>query len=167
MIVGDTMTVRQLQWAVVDDLRKTLKDRRFMVPGGGTAAPHIYAQYLPKVDSLEVQENPYTKEPFPYVIVRVDSGGILSQSDPQRVKFLILVGIFDDGEDNQGHSSVLEVIEAIQFHYEQNPILKQYEFADPFHWALQEEESWPFFYGACSVTFNAPAPRTEWSSDLV
>ena len=80
---------------------------------------------------------------------------------------ILLIGIFDDDPKNQGHEAVLEIIERIQMHYQETPLLAgQFVCQDPFEWALQEEESYPYYFGACQLTFAMQAPRAKWS-DLV
>ena len=62
---------------------------------------------------------------------------------------------------------MLEILEVIQQHYEETPLLDgQFVFTDPFNWALQDEESYPYFFGAANLNFELPAPRRKWS-DLV
>jgi len=152
------MNARDLQAAVAEDLTALLAHDHFKTPDGEKAAPKAYPQQLPKRDSND------DEDPFPYVIVRIDSGGIDSQTDPHKVALLLLIGIFDDDKSNQGHNSVLEIIERIQRHYEETPLLaNQFKFIDPFHWALQDEESWPYFFGACNLSFELPPPRVKWS----
>ena len=152
------MNARVLQDAIVADLNTLFKDRRFKTPDGGQAAPTFYPQNLPKRQS---DEDP---DPFPYGIVRLDSGAIENQTDPHKVAVIVLIGIYDDRPENQGHRAVLEIMEVIQQHYEETPLLaRQFTFADPFNWALQDEESYPFFFGACNLIFNTPAPRRKCS----
>ena len=77
----------------------------------------------------------------------------------------------DTGEDKmlkgakREHKTVLEIIERIQTHYEKSPTLGGgvFQFTDPFKWVLQDEPSWPYFYGACNLSFNLYAQRTEGS----
>ena len=155
------MTARDLQDALVADLTELFKNRRYKTPAGGNASPIAYPQSLPKRKSEE------DDDPFPYIIARIDSGGIESQTDPHKVAVLLLVGIYDDDESNQGHRAVLEILELIQRHYEEIPLLDgQFTFSDPFNWALQDEDSYPYFFGAANITFTLPAPRRKWS-DLV
>jgi hypothetical protein len=154
------MTARELQQAVVDDIRELLAPIKYDTPGGNQAAPSIFKQSLPKKQAEDEDD------PFPYVIVRLDTGGVDSPTDPHKVAMILLVGIYDESPENNGHEAVLEIIEKIQTHYQQNPALKQFAFTDPSTWVLQDEESWPYFFGACNLTFNAPAPRVKWS-DLV
>ncbi len=151
------MTARDLQDYIVEDLQKVFRRDHFKTPDGKMAAPRVYAQYLPKKETNDEDD------PFPYIIVRLDSGSIEKQTDPHKIAVILLVGIFDDNLDNQGHRSVLEIIERIQFHYEETPALKEFVFIDPFNWALQDEESYPYYFGAVNLTFQGPAPRAKWS----
>ena len=152
------MTARELQDALVADLMRLFKSRRYKTPYGAKGALSFFAQNLPK------RQSEYDDDPFPYVIVRLDSGAIDTQTDPHKVAVVLLVGVYDDGLDNQGHRTVLEIMEMIQKHYEEKPLLaKQFVFCDPFRWVLQDEESYPYFFGAAEVTFELPAPRREWS----
>ena len=152
------MNARILQDALVDDLKELFKNRRYDTPAGGTTALSVFPQNLPKRESED------DDDPFPYIIVRIDSGGIETQTDPHKVAVLLLIGFYDDGAENQGHRGVLEILEVIQQHYEETPLLAgQFVFKDPFNWALQDEESYPYFFGAANLNFELPAPRRKWS----
>lgn len=151
------MTARELQEAIKNDLKALFASDRYKTPDGEMAAPGVYKQFLPMQDSDD------DDNPFPYIIVRLDSGGIESQTDPHKVAVLLVIGIYDDDQQNNGHESVLEIIERIQQHYEGTPALGEFVFTDPFGWALQDEQSYPYFYGAVNLSFNAPAPRAKWS----
>ena len=119
---------------------------------------NLFPQFLPKKKTADAED------PFPYIIVRIDSGGIDSQPDPHKVALILIIGIYDDDPNNQGHASVLEIIERIQAHYEESPVVGgTFKFINPFNWALQDEESWPYFFGACNINFQLPAPKTKWS----
>lgn len=155
------MNALKLQDAIVNDLQKLFSKRKYLTPDEETAAVSVFAQNLPKRDSED------DDGPFPYIIVRLDSGDIESQTSDYKVSVFLLVGVFDDGKVNQGHKTVLEMIELIQRHYEETPLLDgQFVFTDPIHWALQDEESYPYFFGGVEISFNVPAPRRKWS-DLV
>jgi hypothetical protein len=155
------MNALKLQDAIVNDLQKLFSKRKYPTPDGENAAVSVFAQNLPKRDSED------DDDPFPYIIVRLDSGDIENQTSDYKVSVFLLVGVFDDSKNNQGHKTVLEMIELIQRHYEDTPLLDgQFVFTDPFHWALQDEESYPFFFGGVEISFSVPAPRRKWS-DLV
>lgn len=155
------MNARELQTALVDDLKKLFTGKLYKTPAGENAGISVFEQHLPKRLDDE------SEDPFPYIIVRLDSGGIDTQTDPHKVAVLLLVGIFDDSVKNEGHKAVMEIIEKIQNHYEAEPVLAgQFRRGDPFNWVLQDEESYPYFFGAANLTWELPATRTKWS-DLV
>lgn len=102
-------------------------------------------------------------DPFPYLIVRLDKGDITGPDAAHRINVIVLVGIFDDDPGNQGYIAVMEIIERIQQHYQEMPVLGAFSFTGEFSWALQDEESYPYYFGVCSFAFDAPAPRiTQW-----
>ena len=72
-----------------------------------------------------------------------------------------------DGWDsrNLGTIAVMEIMEKIQSHYEQEPSLEngKFYFDGPFHWAMQDEDSFPYYFGACELSFTLSAPRKKMS----
>lgn len=157
------MTALMLQDEIIADLTELFKDRRYESTYEKYAVPvqrpvTFAAQQLPKRQSEDEDD------PFPYVIVRLDSGGIENQTSPHKVAVVLLAGVVDHRPENQGHRAVLEIIELIQRHYEESPLLPSgARFTDPFEWALQDEESYPYFFGAAKLSFELCAPRREGS----
>ena len=65
---------------------------------------------------------------------------------------------------DRGHASVLAIMETMQQHYEESNTLGPFAFnddGDGFAWALQDEQSWPYFFGAVGMTWEAHAPRRK------
>lgn len=162
------MNARELQTGIVADLNGLFQDSLYKTPAGTMAKPSFFMQFLPKRQSEE------DDDPFPYGIVRLDNGAIAGPTDPHQVAIIILVGVFDDAIENQGHTTVLEIMEKIQEHYQREPVVKdlggrmigRLNTDTPVSWALQDEESYPFFFGGLNLTFDLPAPRTK-VSDLI
>lgn len=153
------MNARELQKAVKDDLMSLFQNIRYKSPNGEKTVVSVFEQNLP------MRQDEDADDPFPYIIVRLDSGVIATQTDPHKVTVILLIGAYDDAPDNQGHRIVLEIMEKIQTHYEETPLLAgQFVFTDPFNWALQDEESFPYFFGAANLAFNTPATRRKWST---
>lgn len=169
------MTARELQTAIMDDLNDLFKNRLFKTPDRTMAPPRSYRQALPKRSAQDEED------PFPYIIVRLDHGGVETKTDPHKVAVLLLVGVFDDAlgetvaapppEDsewdtrNYGYDAVCEIVELIQKHYEQTPSLHNgdFYFDGPFHWVVQDEDSYPYYFGACEMEFTLIAPREDVS----
>lgn len=167
------MTARELQTALVEDLKELFKDSYFQTPYQKMAPLGVFRQRLPKRDAQSEED------PFPYIIVRLDHGGLEGRTSAHKVSVLLVIGVFDDalletkepppteGWDtrNFGPEAVLEIIERIQAHYEKHPSLEggAFYFDGPFNWALQDEDSYPYYYGACEMEFTLAAPRRERS----
>ena len=172
------MNARELQKAMMQDLEDLFRKDQFKTPDHRMASPKAYEQWLPPRDAQTIDD------PFPYIIVRLDSGGIEKATDPHRVAVILMIGIFDDGvrdnrepagepdengmdTRNHGNTALLEIIERIQRHYEETPLLaNQFVYKVPFKWVLQDEDSYPYYFGAANLTFELPPP-TPKASDLV
>lgn len=173
------MTARELQVELAKDLEQLFSHSQFKTPLHTLAAPKVYLQNLPKRDAQTEED------PFPYIIVRLDRGGIEKPTEPHKVSLILVIGIFDEdtgdpfhdpppepsesGETwdvrNFGITALLEIIERIQAHYEKQPFLcgGAFTYQPPFSWALQDEESYPYYFGACELVFTLAAPRQERS----
>ena len=165
------MTALELQKALASEIKELFSSELFKSPSGGYAHIQTFRQNLPirQVEVISDGTEEFTDEesdedPFPFVIVRLHSGEIASQADPHKVTVLLIVGAFDDSLDNDGHDSVMSILDQIQRHYEGNPVAGgRFILDDPFDWYLQEESSYPYFYGSAETHWKAPAPRREWS----
>lgn len=155
------MTARNLQQAIIKDLRDLFSKRRYKDSEGNSVAINVFEHDVPERTSDDAPEA------FPYIIVRITSGRIDTQTDPHKVSVMLLVGIYDESVNHKGCSTVVEILELIQSHYEGRPLLAgQFAFQDPFVWVTQDELSYPYYFGAANTTWSTPAPRREWS-DLV
>jgi hypothetical protein len=157
-------TALDLQNALQKDLTDLFKGHFYKSPSLGPdgkslySEPQVFRQNLPKRQS---ENDP---EPFPHIIVRLDSGRIASQRDAHRVAVLLLVGTYNDDPMNSGHEAVIQIMEKIHAHYAENRVLERsFVFQDPFDWVLQDEESYPYFFGTARIIFDAPAPRQKAS----
>lgn len=155
------MTARNLQQAIIQDLKNLFKKRRYKDSEGNSVAINVFEHDVPERTSDDAPEA------FPYIIVRLTGGRIDTQTDPHKVSVMLLVGIYDESVNHKGCSTVVEILELIQSHYEGKPLLAgQFVFQDPFVWVTQDELSYPYYFGAANTTWSTPAPRREWS-DLV
>lgn len=150
------MTATLLQEELCQELRTLFQNALFKDSNGIHTKLNVFAQHLP---IRKTEEEP---DQIPYIIVRLESGTTKSATDPQEVAVMLLFGYFDDNLANNGQKGVLEMIQKIQERFEKEPMLShQFMFQYPFEWALQEEESFPYFFGAASMTFQTAAIRKE------
>lgn len=150
------MTATMLQEELAKELGVIFKDDLFKDSLGKYVKLNIYEQQLP------IREDEDAPDPIPYIIVRLETGSTKSGTDPQEVLVTMLFGYFDDAPQNNGHKGVLGMIQKVHERFEKQPMLaNQFMFQDPFDWALQDEESFPYFFGAASMTFKTAAIRKE------
>lgn len=170
------MNARELQQAIVDDLNNLFSGSYHKTPKHTMDTIKVFRQNLPQFDAQDADDF------FPYIIVRLEGGGIATPIDPHKVDVLLVIGVFDDATEeyrpgdtasfvdengwdkrNLGDMEILEIIEKIQTHYEKKPSLDNgnFYFDGPFNWITQDEDTYPYYFGACELGFTLAAPRKE------
>lgn len=154
------MTATILQEKLAEEIGAIFKDDLFKDSLGKYGKINIFEQNLP------IRQDEDAPDPMPYIIVRLETGRTKSGIDPQEVLVTLLIGYFDDDAGNNGHKGVLGIIQKVQERFEKEPMLaNQFMFMNdeqhPLDWALQDEESFPYFFGAMSMTFKTAAIRKE------
>lgn len=154
------MTVGNLQKELMKDIGNIFEKDLFKDSLGKYVSLNVYAQNLP------IREDEDAPDPVPYIVVRVLDGKVKGWVEAQEVQVMLILGCFDDNINNDGHEILLELIQKIEERFLKNPILsKQFMFLNdekhPFEWALQEEESFPYFFGAISMSFRTATIRKE------
>lgn len=152
------MTPLELQDTLAEELGRVFADYVYKKPGSEERVPlQIFTQHIP------INETDDEDDPVPYLIVRLHSGDDDGTRDSfNQIKLLVIVGIFDDDLKAQGHRDVLNIIQKIYQRFQENPNLNnKAAYTGEFHWAAQEDNYYPFFFGACSMTFNIAALRRE------
>ena len=94
-------------------------------------------------------------DPYPYIIVRIDDGEIENAYSAQTASINLLIGIYEPDYDKQGHKDVLNIIAKIYERFAKVPVLNgKYTIQYPITWALQEEESYPYYFGGMGMEFE-------------
>lgn len=164
-----------LQDDLAADLADIFKHFRLKNPQGETVGLNIFKQSLPiptakdipdTVTDEELEEGIYNAEaeedPYPYIIVRVEQGTIDKIDQEQAVIVNLIIGVIDRDYNNQGHKDVLNIIQKVYERFAKNAILAaKYECVMPITWALQDEESFPYFFGGMALTFETIPIRRE------
>lgn len=151
------MTPLELQDELVEEMKRLLSNYLYKTPAGGRIPINVYAQNIP------VNETDEDEDPIPYIIVRLNSGDDDGTRDSfNKVKLVIIIGIWDDSLDNQGHRDILNIVQKVYERFHTNPNLNNKAvYAGEFNWALQEDTYYPYSFGACSLNFNIAAIRRE------
>lgn len=152
------MTPLELQDMLVEEFKALFRDWLYKNPKGGERIPlQIFAQHIP------INETDDEDVPIPYVIVRLSQGDDDGTRDSQNtVKLVCIAGIWDDDLEAQGHRDILNIIQKIYERFQKNPNLKNRAvYTGEFHWAAQEDNYYPFYFGACQISFHIAAIRRE------
>lgn len=68
----------------------------------------------------------------------------------------------DDDLQQQGYRDAMNIFQKIYHRFQAKPNLNGVAvFNGEFHWANQEDGYFPYFFGACTLSFNIPAIRRE------
>lgn len=99
---------------------------------------------------------------FPYVLILPEGGEIPGSIKDQKINIQLVIGLFDEGLENQGKEQVLNVINDICERFLKNPVLNENYYADEkITWVIDREDEYPYHYGAVWLLFNVPAYRRE------
>ena len=159
------MTPLELQDMLVAEMEKLYHDWLYKNPNYDPTDPEskeriplqIFSQHIPitRADSEE--------DPVPYLIVRLSSGDDDGSGDSSNVvNVVIIAGIWDDDHAAQGHRDILNILQKIYQRFQEDPNLNNKAvYNGEFHWAAQEDNYYPFYFGACQISFTIPALRRE------
>lgn len=148
------MTILNLQDALAEDVGRILKGIGTKnVFGENVDGVNVYKQDLPIVQSDEDDESKF----FPYAIVRLYDGRTEDDDSPWTVTADIHLGVYDADLDNQGHQHVATMIQRIANRFAAEPLLdKKYRAQQDMEWALQDENTHPYFFGGMRIKFSVP-----------
>ncbi|MCD8364774.1 MAG: hypothetical protein LUC83_02975 [Clostridiales bacterium] len=147
------MTFKNLQDDLIEDVQNILKDIRTK----NTDEEEVegitgYAHRLPITQSDEDDPAQY----FPYFIVRFDMGKTANDDDCWHVATDIIIGVHDTALED-GHEHILVAIQRIVDRYASDPwLLGKYRADQDIQWVVQEDDTYPFYFGAVAINFSVP-----------
>ena len=151
------MTQEFLQDAVAEDLREVFKHYLVKNSNGTGRAVNIYAQDVPIREGEDETENG-DDLPEPYIVVRTTAGSLPEPDREQEITLALIICVWDENRDRQGHRDVLHIVYVILERYGANDIVgKRYQIKFPIKWATQEEDTHPYYFAGMALTFDAPA----------
>lgn len=118
----------------------------------------VFPQNIPVPLSVDEDENP-----VPYIIVRLNTGTDANTFDSEYImKVVVIMGIWDDDRNAQGHRELLNIINLVYRRFATNPCLDgKYIYKGEFKWDIQEDGYYPYYFGAFEMNFAIPAIRRE------
>ena len=166
------MTPIEFQDALAEEIRHILKPYAYKNPDGERVSVNVYTQSIPVQQVQQVnlaqqvkldQQIKVEEDPYPYVIVRLhDGANPLGKDSFNTVSVTLIIGIWDDAQDAQGHRDVMNIVQKIYERFSENPCLSNLAaYTGDFQWMLQEDNYYPYNLGACYMKFNIAAVRRE------
>lgn len=150
------MTAFYLQEDLKNELVKIFEGFKLKNIYGEEVNINVFSQNLPFRNSDDEEE------PFPYIIVRLTEGIINNAESEQDVTTQLLIGTYDNSEDANGHKDTINIIQKIHERFFKNPVLaKKYIIQSPFKWVLQEEDTWPYYFGGIEVSWKTRSFERE------
>ena len=151
------MTPLELQNELMQELQRILDGYTYKTPEGKHTPINVFEQNIP------LNETDDEDDPVPYIIVRLiggeDSG---TRERFNMVNVVVIIGLWDDAPDVQGHKDVMNIIQKVYQRFNSNPDLNgKAAYAGEFKWAIQEDDYYPYWLGACYMQFYIAAIRRE------
>ncbi len=151
------MTQESLLDALVDDLTAAFQHYRLKNSAGAELAVRVYPQDLPIREGLD-EETDGEAPPEPYIIVRLPAGELPGQDSCQTVQAVLVICVHDPDPNRQGYRDALHIVNTILLHYGASGVVgRRYVLQYPIKWAVQEEDTYPYYFAAMALTFDAPA----------
>lgn len=148
------MTHYDLMKDLIEDIEEILKDvQTKKVSGEMVSGVKGYEQSLPMITEDEEDES----QMFPYFIVRMTEGSTDDDSNPWTDTVNILLGVYDDDKEANGHRHIMTMIQRITDRYAKEPLLNnKFRAAEKMEWAFQDEDTYPFYFGGIEMKFSVP-----------
>lgn len=147
------MTPLNLQKALAAEMKTLFTGYKQPNQSSKASSFHIYENSTPIL--LDGQDE---KDFFPYIVVRLTDGTVPeNERETPTAKATILIGYFDENEENNGNKFVLSVIQRIIERFRKNTILdKYYNQTGNIEWAMADEDLFPYFFGGLELSFTLP-----------
>ena len=146
-------TPLQLQKDLATEIENITKDMIFDTPVGKKQKLKGYIQRLPKIfDDTGEEEEEY--DPYPFALIRIDKGTVNNENNNVTVN--IVIGIYDNSNDNQGHIAIMNIIDRFEERFLQKPTLNEFSINEEMSFALDDESSSPYYLGAIITSWKVP-----------
>lgn len=148
------MTPLMLQRDLVKEVEEILKDVVTKNTEGNTVVGvKGYEHRLPLITSDDEDESQF----FPYFIVRMSEGTTEDDDHAWLVTVDILLGVCENDHEVPGYKSVMIMMQRITDRFAEEPLLNNmYRAEQNIEWALQDEDTYPFYFGGVEIKFRVP-----------
>lgn len=117
----------------------------------------FYQQDLPIPENND-EDVDTDKAYAPYIVVQMTGGDIKDDDSPQTVEFSLVICAYDTGKKREGYRDVANIKESIIQRACAVPYFGgAFTIKKPIAWAMQSDDTHPYYYGACTLLCTAPA----------
>lgn len=142
------MTPIELVKELAEELRKVTEELYFEDENTKPVKMNVFEFSLP------YQKYDDEQEPFPYIVVTLDSGSASQEMAENVADVTLYIGIRKADEMNDGKRHVLGVMQRIAERFEKNNMLKCFRQIGKISWALDSEDAYPYYFGGMSMRFQ-------------
>ena len=153
---GIGRTAQLCQDAIIEMLQELFEGKKYNGQTGRKPLK-VYKQDLP-VPVEDDDDADTDAAASPYIVVRMIGGNIQDEDSPQEVEFSLTICAYDTGTQREGFEDVANIKEDIVQRLCTKPYFGgAFTIKKPVTWALQTEDSHPYYFGACFLKCTAPA----------
>ena len=160
--MAEELTVLHLQDSLCEEIQNILSGMLFPNPLGEQVEIQVFPQMLPieRIEGRNQDEEEDQEDPYPYCVVRVMDGDY--QNAESMVNNNLIIGLYYDETDNQGHARLLNAMNRICHRFLANPVLdRAYLQKGKIEWALPEDDTHPYYFGGMSIPWKIPKIEKE------
>ena len=117
----------------------------------------VYKQDLPVPESND-EDVDTDAAAAPYIVARMSGGTVKNDGGPQEVEFSLIICAYDEGLERDGYQDVANIKEDIIQRLCTRPYFGGcFTVLKPIAWAMQNDDTHPYYFGACNLVCTAPA----------
>ena len=155
-MAGIGRTPHLCQDALVEMLRELFRGHKYNGQNGRKQVK-IFKQDLPVPEDND-DDADTDAAAAPYIVVRLVGGQIANDDSTQQVQFSITICAYDSGNKREGFQDVANMKEDVVQKVCAEPYFGgTFTVEKPVAWALQTEDSHPYYFGAVMLNCTAPA----------
>lgn len=160
---GIGRTPQLCQDALCEMLRELFEGKKYNGQEGRKPL-RVYKQDLPIPEGNDADVDTDAAE-APYIVVRMTGGEIPDEKSTQTVEFSLIICTYDTGADRAGFQDITNIREDIVQRACTRPWFGgAFTIKKPIAWAMQQDDTAPYYYGA--VTLNCTAPALTQDTEL-
>ena len=160
-------TPQLCQDALGEMLEELFEGKKF-IGQEGRKALNIFKQNLPIPKRQRDRRADTDEAAAPYIVVEMSEGAILDDDSPQVVDFSLVICAYDKGTDREGFQDVTNIKEDIIQRICSRPYFGGvFTVLKPITWALQQDATPPYYFGAVTLSCTAPALTQDMEQEAL